>query len=121
MESKISELYLSAVLEKLSAHLDFLSGQVFNVEHELGEMVSGSNGIPSLSIAKLQSLDFTRQSLEDCALLLCLLSNEVNAETSIVTGAETIRRNLKLEKTRNLLANCNGVELEEEAGKIDLF
>lgn len=121
MSGKISDLYLSKVLEKLSAHLDYLSGQVFNVEQELGEMVAGGDGLPSRSITKLQSLDFTRQSLEDCALLLHLLSNNKNTKITIGDDAETIQRNLKLEKTRNLLIDFRVIELEDEAGKIDLF
>lgn len=107
-------------LNRLAMHLDMLAGRVFDVEHALGHTLANAQSTDDVPFTKLQSLDFTRQSLEDCALMLHLLSQEGMLETNPHRSLYAISQRLKLEATKRLLRN-NEQPNSAEAGHFDLF
>lgn len=121
MTMDVASTSLSDVLGKLSTHLDFLAGQIFDVEEALGEVVGCQTENSSLPITKFQSLDFARQSLEDCALMLSLLSEDQATEVLFENNGWKVIEKLKLDVTRGLL--CTAIEPKSShlSGEIDLF
>ena len=111
---------LSATLKKLSAHLDMLAGQIFSVEEALGVMLASKEAGERISITKFQSLDFTRQSLEDCALMLQLLSSDPSTMTSLKCNSGICDK-LKLDATKGLIASGIGKNRRSKSGDFDLF
>lgn len=112
---------LSIVLEKLSVHLDALAGKIFSAEEELSDFINKEEFNTKTAITKFQSLDFTRQSLEDCALLLCLMRENCALTGEDVSNVEDIRKRLKLDTTRQILLG-NGDQKEEGFdGEVDFF
>ena len=111
------------VLKRLSAYLDKLAAQVFDLEDTVGQTVNNRNETNSETITNLQALDFLRQSLEDLALMTlllatsdktCLNSNEIN----------DVGKKLKLKTTRSLLAGQDSQYSSRESetrGDLDLF
>ena len=121
MNDHSEKIEISSVLERLSVHLDLLAGQVFDVEEELGNLLTGHKSGEELSITKLQSLDFTRQSLEDCALLLQGLvphTSSTSIEFSTVLAASN---NLKLNSTRSILQSFQRSAASNVGGQVDIF
>ena len=99
-----------------------LAGQIFAVEEALGVYLQNktdkTEGIP---ITKFQSLDFARQSLEDCALLVYLLSDETAAKSRLGNSSVSICEKLKLDATRELVASDRPRKIEIDSGDVDLF
>ena len=111
---------LAATLKRMSAHLDLLAGQIFDVEEALGGMLLDDTHIEGGSLQRLQALDFTRQSLEDCALLLLILGKENHSSNlEVETGA--LAGQLRLASTRLLLCESEAEVYEHNCGEVDFF
>lgn len=112
---------IHSVLQKLSIHLDFLAGRVFEVEEELGKLILGGKSSEEVSITKIQSLDFTRQSLEDCAILLQVLKRHVS-DTSFRVSCDVVSSNkLKLNSTKSILGSSLTNAETDVSGQVDIF
>lgn len=114
----------SQVFESLSAHLDRLAEQVCDIEEALGLSLPENSTACSISITKFQSLDFIRQSLEDCALLVHFLSLNRDGNCVSDTDTSTISSKLKLDATKSILQPNKTREPERNApsgGDLDLF
>lgn len=109
------------VLRRLSTHLDMLAGQIFSVEEALSGVLAEDTQTSEIPITKFQSLDFTRQSLEDCALLLHFLSNQILDKDSIHQQSEELSKKLKLDATRNLLCDHSVEKENQKNGEVDFF
>jgi hypothetical protein len=120
MSESIQPIPLKNVLESVSNHLDMLAGQIFNVEEALSELVANDSRANGLSITKFQSLDFARQSLEDCALLLLFLSRETSG-SSILVGSSDACETLKLASTKSLIHPNICRDPFDRGGDLDLF
>ncbi len=112
------------VLLRLSKHLDKLSGQVCDAEEHIGDLLSGMVPQRAFTFERIQSLDFVRQSLEDCALLLLYLGQlEARPEdgTNVLTD---LRRRVKLDTTRNIIlpaAGNDAVPRNDGSGSLEVF
>lgn len=104
-------------LQRLSTHLDVLADQVCSLEEILCEAFSERKSQPRIDLTKLQSLDFVRQSLEDCAILTLLMSNHTDANP--ITTQQLSRR-LKLESTRSIIIK-GSEETGQTFGEVQLF
>lgn len=87
---------LSAVLARLSAHLDKMAGQVHDIEAELGNILLADRSERHISISKIQLLHFIRQSIEDCALLTHYLSTSRDFSEQRAEAVAEMRAKLKL-------------------------
>ncbi|WP_227272536.1 hypothetical protein [Roseobacter weihaiensis] len=114
-------LFMWSTLQKLSVHLDMLAGQVFEAEEAIGNLLAPGSQTRTLPITRLQSLDFTRQSLEDCALLLHFLSNDKSAALVQISDSSVLQDKLKLAATKNLLTTHHTNDGSESKGEIDFF
>ncbi|MFK7745272.1 MAG: hypothetical protein AB8B47_09460 [Roseobacter sp.] len=114
---------LADVLNSVSAHLDLLAGQVFEVEDALGDVLKDQTSGDHLSITKFQTLDYARQSLEDCALLLHLLSTQSGPSAVTLNDHDDIARRLKLDVTKSLCSkqSISSSPAAPSAGEMDLF
>lgn len=115
-----SDECVSSALEKLSMHLDMLAGQIFSVEEELSLYLGKDTIGSSVSISKFQSLDFSRQSLEDCSLLALLLS-EIPSLKAAGYSEMDIANKLKLSSTKRLVTSSASHCICSPSGDIDLF
>ncbi|WP_299827757.1 hypothetical protein [uncultured Roseobacter sp.] len=97
-----SEERISEVIQRVSAYLDRLAGQVFEVESTIGRAVEEQKASDSHTIKNLQALDFLRQSLEDLALMTLLLSRQERPHLGPVE-LQKVRAGLKLKATQSLL------------------
>lgn len=112
---------LRSVLERMSAHLDRLSVQVFDLEKIVATHVTQGGDAGEEAIQEFQTLDFLRQSLEDISILVLLIAKS-DPETDIVM--ENLHRKLKLESTKAVLLGADGSGFETETvdpGEMDLF
>ena len=110
------------VLARLSKHLDHLSGQVFDTEEQLGELLLTMPPQKPVAVDKIQSLDFVRQSLEDCALLLHYLSEQQSEQLQTQLLLETARQKMKLNTTQNIVIPNNDANHHSKTqGSIDFF
>ena len=111
------------VLKRLSAYLDKLAAQVFDLEDTVGQTVNNRNETNSETITNLQALDFLRQSLEDLALMTLLLAT---SDKTCLNSKEIndVGKKLKLKTTRSLLegqgSQYSSREIETR-GDLDLF
>ena len=112
---------LSEVLDSLSVHLDMIAGQLFDVEEAISPLLTDSAASSSLSIEKLQSLDFVRQTLEDCSLFVGFLSKETSTSSITILEKTQIKNRLKLDITRELFANDIPSIKFEPGGDVDFF
>ena len=112
---------MALALEKLSTHLDSLAGQIFSVEEALGQVLTVDTQTSNSLITKFQSLDFTRQSLEDCALLVHLLSKNDEIATMHLDDTTQACAKLKLDVTRSLIATRSDLAQKSTHGDFDLF
>ncbi|MDG1169245.1 MAG: hypothetical protein P8N14_08600 [Sulfitobacter sp.] len=111
---------LRPLISGVSAHLDILAAEVLAIEHILGEEgVIGVVQTPD-TITRLQRLDFSRQSLEDLALLTNIISPDIQGLTST-----DLAQRLRLDVTKHLLDIEIGQDIPLSAtleqGDIDLF
>ena len=114
----------SDVLRRLSEHLDTLSEQVFDLEQQLGYVLDPSKARNPLPLTKFQSLDFVRQSLEDCSLLLHFLSRLDSEESETETNFTEIAQKLKMNTTQAVVLPRFQNEVlsgSGETGDVDLF
>lgn len=117
-------LQFQDVFARLSVHLDKLAGQVYDVEEALGGIWSETGAKNGMTVTKLQSLDFVRQSLEDCALLVHYLSLECDVDTLSHSAVSEFSQRLKLNTTKGIVAGSSqelGMQRGVEPGQIDLF
>ena len=124
MPSPSGELGLSGVLERIARHLDALAGQIYGVEDTLSSALAVVPDKEISSLTRLQSLDYVRQSLEDCALLVHLIRQCPTTEGFSTGNALAITQKLKLDSTRAILGpayNQNRENLGPEVGDLDLF
>lgn len=124
MSSDISQSRIPDILARLSAHLDKLAAQVFDVEEALGDLISTGGTTDKPSVTKLQSLDFVRQSLEDCALLAHQLGAQPILSSEEGAALEVLRAKLKLAATQELVSpekNDPKRHLVSGNGDLDLF
>ena len=111
------------ILARLSKHLDKLSGQIYDVEEQLS-VVLLSTAQNATTVEKLQSIDFIRQSLEDCALLVYLMRT-IDIETRI--PEDTLRDlmlKLKLNTTKEIVIPPKYETREQQSvssGGVDFF
>lgn len=110
-----------STLQKLSVHLDMLAGQIFEAEEAIGSLLAPGSQTQTLPITRLQSLDFTRQSLEDCALLLHFLSSDKSAALVNIANSSALQDKLKLAVTKDLLTNHHINDDPQSKGEIDFF
>ena len=121
MTAEVKQKHLSEVLDRLSVHLDMIAGQVFDVEEAISPLLSNNIASSNPSIEKFQSLDFVRQTLEDCSLLVGILSKE-NSTTGVSIFDKTqITNRLKLDITRELLTDNVPSIRFESGGDIEFF
>lgn len=120
MEMRDGDLCLKVLAARLSAHLDMIAGQIYDIEKDLGMVLSGKSTSEAISITKTQRLDFARQSLEDCALLMHLISSPQTNELGSVHDVEKIAARLKLETTQGLMRS-DDTKPDPASGEIDLF
>ena len=89
MKDQLCLQSFESALGNLSQHLDALSGKIFTIEEVLGtDLFSNSSDQTTVPITTLQSLDFVRQSLEDCALLTHFISSAIAKEDFVQNGNE---------------------------------
>ena len=114
---------LAGVLKQISAHLDTLAANVFSIEEAVAETVSNARTTTRGSISDLQKLDFLRQSLEDTALLLHLLSHQQHMSGTALGEVCCIASKLKLNTTQALLSFSSeqATQKAEVSGDLDLF
>lgn len=121
MESAPEAVKQSTVLHRLSVHLDFLAARIFEVEEELGNILSSKTDSKEVSITKLQSLDFTRQSLEDCAVLLHMLEKNFTADEAWVSENVLSSKELKLNSTKSIVRATPSPSKPDASGHVDMF
>jgi hypothetical protein len=110
---------MNEVLANLASHLDAIAGQIFEIEEAVGLLLVQRVNMESSTIARLQKLDFVRQSLEDIAILSHLLKRE---DFFIQIEIESIVPKLKLEETVRVLRGSNQfVTITHDQGDIDFF
>ena len=107
----------SIILYSLSDHLDMLAGQILSMEETVGDALRGETNDFAASVSKLQSLDYVRQSLEDCAVLALIIAK--NQENGVAPQANQLREKLKLESTKELVSPAAGST--QKLGEVQLF
>lgn len=110
---------LNEFLGDFSGQLDRIASKVFHVEEAIASLISESARTDYLTITRLQSLDYIRQSLEDLALLSHLLrAQNLNAKIEV----NDLVPRLKLNETAKLLESkkkyCSPAQSD---GDFDLF
>lgn len=110
-----TDLSLQDILSRASEHLDSLAEEVLAVEHALGEELGQMPQKPG-NIGRLQRLDYLRQSLEDAAMLMHILSKEGQSGV-----ADDVQGKLRLETTRALLRSGVSTAPAAAAGQVDFF
>ncbi|SFF83835.1 hypothetical protein [Roseobacter denitrificans] len=121
MEYTPHPIEVSTVLRRLCNHLDFLAARVFEVEEELGNMLIDKENSEGVSITRIQSLDFTRQSLEDCAILLQLLAQQTTHAPIQISNDAVASTNLKLSSTKSILGTSRKATEIDTSGNVDIF
>ena len=115
------EIEIGPILERMSAHLDRLAAQVYDIENAVGAaMVAGADGSDAL-IRDFQTLDFLRQSLEDLALLSLLLGQ---IGEGLPEEPASLSSRLKMEVTRLIVMGSlhrDGSQPFDDTGDLDLF
>jgi hypothetical protein len=110
----------------LSTHLDGLARRISEVEEASCGILTDPSALNGHdAITKFQALDFVRQALEDCAVLVHHMALEQGADNSQYLGnSQMLRAKLKLEATQSLLtpklASGKKRSLAQDGG-IDLF
>lgn len=109
---------LAEDLSRLSLHLEGLAEEILALEQAISGPLEGPR-MDEGAIRQVQRLDFVRQSLEDCALLVHLLGRV--AQGQIDRGA--VQHRLTLETTRALLICPKTAPTPKPLaqGEIDLF
>ena len=120
MSARPDKLPARTVLARMSWHIDALAEEVHAIEHAIGEELTGREGQSTVTIIRLQRLDYLRQSLEDLAQLsLCLSASgdEIEAEAAVAK--------LRLASTRTLLGDPVAADepplRKAASGDLDLF
>lgn len=114
----LDSVTFSFVLDRLSGQLDVLAARVHETEEAVGKALQAGGTEASVLVARLQTLDYLRQSLEDCALLALLLAKIKHAEETDI-NVEQITKKLRLESTRDLLSQHR--DAGHATGDIQLF
>ena len=109
---------VSDILGRLSDHLDMLAGQVLATEEAVGSALREDHARLENAMGRLQSLDYLRQSLEDCAILTLSLAAQQNGENGLVS-IDQLDPKLRLETTKDLLVP-HGRE-RQRGGDVHLF
>ena len=116
---------LSAVMHRLSVHLDKLADHTDAVEHAIGKQLCTKAPPQAAAITQLQSLDYLRQSLEDMAMLTLLLSQAEGIGTVPLEIIDAINTELNLSDTKALICSQTepGAHVPEfaKSGELDLF
>ena len=121
LENAPQSIKQSTVLHRLSVHLDLLAARIFEVEEELGKVLSSNSTDKEVSITKLQSLDFTRQSLEDCALLLQMIKSSRAADDVRIPQKALAASDLKLNSTKSIIQSGYTHGSTDVSGQVDFF
>jgi hypothetical protein len=98
-----------------------IAGLIYEIERDLGVLLATHEAKGEVSITKTQRLDFARQSLEDCAVLLHLISAPNEHETGKIEETEAIAARLKLETTKALVRLETTTFKPVDTGEIDFF
>ena len=115
-----------SVLFDLFTHLDELARRISEVEEALCGLFTEPGTLNGHdAITKFQALDFVRQALEDCAVLVHHMALEPGAHNSQYFGnGKMLLAKLKLEATQSLLTPklASGKKRSPaQDGGIDLF
>lgn len=121
-----NEISIEEMMGRMSDHLDSLACKVFEIEDALGRTLDGQkpNIEDGSAITRLQSLDFLRQSLEDLALMTCLVSKNSKYLHDHKLPVERICAGLKLDTTRFVVIGKDTADKEktsQNTGEFDLF
>jgi len=95
---------LSELLEGLTNHIDKLSARVFDLEDVIGNLIGRSECYSSLNIESAQSLDFLRQSLDDCAVLVLCVSKYYAEGSVAAIPKDHLLKRVKLDSTKSIIA-----------------
>ena len=114
------DIALATVLCRLSLHFDRLASEVAAVEAAICQLLDDRIAIDDQYIVQLQSLDGTRQSLEDLALLSHFIADQAEGEVPVQTTEQ-----LRLAATKELLMpepdTSDSPAAAAFVGKVDLF
>lgn len=114
---------ISTLTLRLSAYLDKLAAQVFNLEETIGKAVENSTSTAPETITNLQTLDFLRQSLEDLAMMTLLIAKSGNTSLG-ASEIDKVSQRLKLNATKAILTGESHSDFGKkmhEASDLDLF
>jgi hypothetical protein len=111
---------LNRTISNMSEHLDHLAANVFRVEEAIGELLDQKVVPSTVPLTKLQTLDYTRQSLEDCALLLHLISKESEGDEKSADFFK-LKSRLRLKTTRDIIDGRVNSNRSSSNNDIDLF
>lgn len=112
------------ILARLARHLDGLAARVHALEHTLGTEIADLSSSSEATITQLQTLDFLRQSLEDCAMLSLLLNKHGNPSAFNSIDRSILTSKLRLETTKDLVlgsAFAKVYPVQPDGGDVDLF
>lgn len=117
---------MEQIMERVSDHLDSLACKVFEIEDALGRSLDGEKPYIEVgsTITRLQSLDYLRQSLEDLALMTCMVSKNSQHLNDHKLPVDRICAGLKLDTTRFVVIGRDPANMEKKqlnTGEIDLF
>ncbi|MEM9969156.1 MAG: hypothetical protein AAF755_13825 [Pseudomonadota bacterium] len=118
------EIATQPLFKRLAVHMDGLAARVHRIECLLSPQMLDASARENRTIRDLQHLDYLRQSLEDCALLLLLLGQHLSQSFLTVEDIAAIQEKLRLESTQELFTDpvVRPVStLHENTGEIDLF
>lgn len=110
------DLNTHLVLRRLSVHLSVLAENIKQIEDATSGLLETAAEPAESLVIKLQSLDFTRQSLEDCSALVELMSG-----TAVFGDTSALTARLKLDSTKSLLS-CEADPADtKKSGEFDAF
>lgn len=114
-------LQASDVLARLSEHLATLAKNMQQLEETAGDLLAHADVKDEASIIVLQSLDYTRQSLEDCSMLVQHISQCDDITDLEISGFDALLQRLKLDITRSFLTCRHRAVLNTLPGEFDAF